>query len=331
MRSVAKGSYERFSSFEALWRGFDRYRRGKRRRSRVAAFDLDADRSILALHRDLRDGCYRPGGFDLDIIHDPKLRLIAAQPIRDCVLQQALIDDIGPTYERSFIDDSFACCSGRGPQRAILRHLQWSRRYRYRLALDIRRYFLSIHRPTLCGLIHRRLRDPRTRDLISLLIEAGAEVYRRPIAIEALGLEADPLPPDAGLPIGSYLSQWSGALYLDGLDHFIKRDLKFRAYLRYMDDLVLFENDPVRLEEARSSIAEWLSQHRRLELNPKRWAVTPTIQPSVYLGYRLSRSGILPSRKMKKRMKKRLRALARQGDRDRLFRSLQSYRALMTF
>lgn len=330
MRSVPAGSFERLTSFGTLWQAYGRHRRGKSRYPRVATFDLDADRHLLAFHRDLRRGAYAPGEYQLAVIHDPKTRLIAAQPIRDCVVQQALLDEIGSSYDRGFVDHAYACCAGRGPLRAVLKYLDWTRRCGYRLALDIRRYFLSIHRPTLCRLIHHRLRDERTRRLVAILVDSGAGVYRQPLAIEVLGLDAAPLPPAAGLPIGSYLSQWSGSLYLDGLDHFIKRTLKVHAYLRFMDDLTLFGDDAGELEAARGAIADWLRRERRLELNPKRGRVLPAAQPSVYLGYRVSRGGIVPSRKMKRRMKKRLRAVRQQGH-ARLERSLRSYRGLMTF
>ncbi len=330
MRSVPAGSFERLSSPEGLWRAWRQYRRGKSRQPRVAAFDLDADTHVFALHRQLRDGSYRPGRYDVSVIRDPKIRFIAAPALRDRVLQQALIDDIGNYYERGFIDDSYACCSGRGPHRAVLRYLGWTRKFRHRLSLDVRRYFLSIHRPTLCELIGRRLRDARTRELVELLLDHGGTVYRHPLAIETLNLPADPLPPDAGLPIGSYLSQWSGALYLDGLDHFVKRQLKIHAYLRFMDDVSLFSDDPEQLIECRETIAGWLQEQRRLTLNPKRWQVLPTAQPSIFLGYRVSRAGLIPGRKLMRRMRKRLRAL-RDQDPERLTRSLRSYRGLMTF
>lgn len=331
MRSVPAGSFERMTAVGTLWRAYQCYRRGKSRRQRVATFDLDADRHLFALRRDLRSGKYRPGSYSLSVIRDPKIRLISAQPIRDCVVQQALLDVIGPTYERAFIEHAYACLSERGPQRAVLQYLAWARRYRYRLSLDIRRYFLSIHRPTLLELIHRRLRatDRQTRQLVSILMESGSQVYRQPLARQVLKLDADPLPPEAGIPIGSYLSQWAGSLYLDGLDHFVQRELRIPSYLRYMDDFTLFAEDPHQLTTARSSIAQWLGVERRLELNPKRHAVVPTAQPSVFLGYRVSRAGIVPSRKMKKRMKKRVKAL--RGDPPKLARSLRSYKSLFTF
>lgn len=84
------------------------------------------------------------------------------------------------------------------------------------------------------------------------------------------------------------------------------------------------------MEKARGAVAEWLARERRLELNPKRWAVVPAAQPSTYLGFRVSRGGLQPSRKSRRRMRQRLRAVGEQG-RKKLGRSLRSYRGLMTF
>jgi hypothetical protein len=53
MRSVPAGSFERLSSFPGLWRAWQAYRRGKRRRPAVADFDIDADLELLALRENL--------------------------------------------------------------------------------------------------------------------------------------------------------------------------------------------------------------------------------------------------------------------------------------
>jgi hypothetical protein len=71
--------------------------------------------------------------------------------------------------------------------------------------------------------------------------------------------------------------------YLDGLDHFVKRDLKIAGYLRYMDDMALSGDDCDALLLARQRIAEWLQQERRLQLNPKRWDVLPNTAAGVFL------------------------------------------------
>ena len=102
------------------------------------AFDLDADRLLCALHAHSAER-YQPDPwvYGLSAIQE---RLIAAPSIRDrCT--SAVLDDIGPHYERGFIEHSYTGAKGRGPHRAVLRYQGWLRRYRYRLCLDIRRYF----------------------------------------------------------------------------------------------------------------------------------------------------------------------------------------------
>lgn len=113
MRSLKRGSVQHLSDTEALWEAFGRVRRAKRRTATVAAFDLEADRHVLALHRDLRAGRYRHGDFRLHVIRDPKTRFIAAAPVRDRVLHQALATELAPAYAPSFLDQHYACGTGR--------------------------------------------------------------------------------------------------------------------------------------------------------------------------------------------------------------------------
>jgi hypothetical protein len=43
-----------------------------------------------------------------------------------------------------------------------------------------------------------------------------------------------------GLPIGNLTSQFWGNCYLNPFDHFVKRELGCKGYLRYVDDFLLF-------------------------------------------------------------------------------------------
>ncbi len=328
MRSLPAGSFARLSSLAALWRAWLETRRGKRRQPRLAAFDVDADTHLIRLQRALAAETYQPAPYRLTIVHEPKTRLIAAPAIVDRIVQRALLDEIGPSYERSFIAHSFACCSGRGPHRAVLQYLAWTRSHRFRLSLDVRRYFASIEHATLQRLFARRLDDERTRALIARLLAAGGTVYQSPLAHSLPEFASDPIAPGCGMPLGGYLSHWSGALYLDGLDHFVKRRLKIGAYLRYMDDFTLFGDDASALAEAREAIADWLRSERKLELKPGCGAVQPTAQPSTFLGFRVSRAGLLPGPKAKRRLRQRLREAEALGP-DRLVRGLRAYRGVL--
>jgi len=327
VRSVPAGSFRRLCEPETLWAAWAEVRRGKRAGPGVAAFELDADRHLFALSRALRAGDWRPGAPALRTVRDPKLRLIAAPAVAERILHRALLDTIGPTYERAFIPQCFTRGPGAGMHHAAIAYLGALRRHPWRCQLDIARYFPSVDLGRLEALLFRRLADPDTRLVVTRLLDAGARVYRTATAREVLGP-----PPDGrrGLALGSYLSQWCGNFYLDGMDQFIKRELKIPGYLRYMDDFVLFAEDRVRLTQARGTLADWLAAERGLALKPKGGQVRPAHEPATFLGFRIGRPGISPGRKLRRRFAARVRIAAGQGE-AALERCLISYRGLLLF
>ncbi len=106
--------------------------------------------------------------------------------------------------------------------------------------------------------------------------------------------------------------------------------LKIPGYLRYMDDFVLFATERQRLEQAREAIRQWLTVERGLALNPKHGQLRPAHEPATFLGYRISRAGIAPSRKLRRRFRRRIEQAAGEGE-EALERCLQSYRGLLLF
>ena len=330
MRSVPADSFARLSAPDALWAAWRRVRRGKGRSPAVAEFAIEADRHVFALHRALRAGTYRPGAYRLSIVRDPKTRLIAAAPVVDRVVHQALVAALRPTFERRFVHQSYASRLGKGPHRACLAHLSLMRRARFRLALDVAQYFASIDHRVVRNLIEHRERDPDTRALVAATIARGGDVYRTPLARRVLGLDAAPQPPGVGLPIGSYFSQWAALLYLDGLDHYVLRVSKPVGYQRYCDDMALFDNDPDRLRAIRDDVARWLADERRLTLKRPDQQPAATTVPCTWLGYRVSRAGFSPGRKMRRRVVRNVRRAAAKGN-DALERTLASYRGLFAF
>jgi retron-type reverse transcriptase len=328
MYTVPAGSYHRLSTQEALWQAWRACRRGKRRHPSVAHFDIDCDRHLLALHRELVAQQYRPSPWRLRCIADPKTRLIAAPAVRDRVLHHAVLHEIGPVFERRYLEQSFATGQQRGPHRAALAFLGCMRRYAWRLHLDMQAYFLRISHVRLLALFATRLVDADTLALLHTLIVSGAQVYRSALAAATLGARCPTV--GYGLPLGSWLSQWCGNFFLDGLDHFVKRQLRIPGYQRYMDDCVLFAETPAQLLEARTAIRVWLHEQRGLALNPKRLSVEPTTAPAVFLGYRISRAGISPSRKLRRRLRQRLQSAASRGE-EALTRTIRSYQGLLVF
>lgn len=330
MRRIG-GAFERIIGIENLYGAWRDFRRGKRSRASVTRFSVEAERRLLQLHRALASRSYRPGPYRLHLIHEPKVRLVAAAPVCDRIVHHALYRQLAPALDRSLIDTSYACLPGRGTHRAVLGFLGAVRTHRYVLMLDIRHYFLSIDLGILNGILGRHLKEPRLLALCARVAESGRGIYDHPDVRAALGLEPGFPPPNAGLPIGNLTSQWWANHYLSGFDHFLKRELRVAHVQRYMDDITLFDDDRDTLSAAREQGRDWLWTQRRLRLKNPDAEVRSTDGVFEYLGYRISRRGIRPTRDAVLRAERRLSELARAGDQARVERSWASLMGWLKF
>ncbi len=328
MKSTAV-ALEAIGRWEALHNAWRSYRSGKRRRPDVASFELDAETLLLHLSREIMGGCYRHGCYDLLRIHDPKPRLIAVAPVRDRIVHTSVYKALAPSFESSLIQDTYACLKGRGAHRALFRYLEFLRHHRYLVHLDIRCYYPSVSHDLLLSVLEPRIRNLGVRRLVEVILRSGWELYRRPTARAFFGLpEIRPDTRPHGLPIGNLTSQWWGNQFLNGLDHFIKRTLKVKAYLRYMDDMVCFADEASVLRTWKREIRDWLHEERALSLHSGKGQIRPTKLPQDYLGYRVTREGYDLGMKVRKRIRKALPSLVREGP-ERLEKSLVAWRGAL--
>jgi len=211
--------FEKAFTPDALLAAFHAAARHKRGKRACFEFERRLAANLDALHRELHDGSYRPRPYFSFMVYEPKPRRIFAPAFRDLVVQHAVYAVVGPIFDRGFIDQSFACRVGYGTHKAAdyaQAALQACPRDGYTLKLDIRKFFYRIDRAVLRRQIERKVKDRRFVDLMMAFADHGEPV---------------------GIPIGNLLSQLYALIYLNPLDHFIKRELKCRAYLRYVDDL----------------------------------------------------------------------------------------------
>lgn len=281
--------------------------RGKRRRPDVAWFLYRRERQLAEIRRALAAGTWRPEPFEILFIRDPKPRTISRATIEDRVVHTALVELMGPLFMRSLLDDAFACRPGFGTHRAVLRLHRLMQRHRFAVHLDIRSYFASVDVTTLRSLLCRRVRDARFLAVVDHLLAAGAEVYRCPVVRAYSGLTKAWPPPGRGLPIGTLTSQLFAAhVYLNGLDHHVKRDLKVPGYARYVDDLLLFGNRRCDLLRWRSEVADWLRRERGLRLKHPNARILACAGHLDALGHRIRRDDIRPLPRALRRMKARV-------------------------
>ena len=277
--------YPQVCSWENLNEAWRKARRGKRGRWPAATFEYDLEENLLQIQRELRQKTYRPGVYTSFYIHDPKWRLISAAPFRDRVVHHALCNVIAPLFERRFIDDSYANRVGKGTHRALDRCQAAARRYRYVLPCDVVQYFPSIDHTLLRETLSRVIADPEVLWLVDRILESGVGVLSE--AYEMAWFPGDDLfaaNRARGLPIGNLTSQFWANCYLDPFDHYVKRDLRCKAYLRYVDDFVFFADDKRTLWAWREVAIKYLAG-LRLTIHEERAHPQPTSEGLPFLGF----------------------------------------------
>jgi len=312
-------------SFENLHRQYLACRRNKRNTANALRFEAQQEKQLILLREALADRTYRPGRSVCFVCKRPKLREIFAADFRDRVVHHVLVAYLEKIWEPVFIHDSYACRKGKGVHAGVKRLQTFMRqatangtRPAWYLQLDIRNYFMRIDKQVLFDLLAPKIGDPDalwlTRVLVfhdctqDYVIKGDANLLKRLPPHKSLFGCGQGL----GLPIGNLNSQFFANVYLNGLDQFVKHELKCRWYLRYCDDFVLLSTDRAQLVEWRARIEGYLRDTLRLELNPSRERLRPVSDGVDFLGYIVRRDYLLVRRRVAGHLCERLAVFEKQ-------------------
>ncbi len=277
--------YPQICDWENIERAYRRARRGKRGRAPAADFERKLEDNLVELQNELAQQTYQPGAYNSFYIHEPKRRLISAAPFRDRVVHHALCAVVEPLFERCFVYDSYANRVGKGTHRALDRCQEFARCYPFALQMDVVQFFPSIDHALMHAALARVIADERTLRLCDVILDSGVSVQTeeyRMVYFPGDDLLAVNRP--RGLPIGNLTSQFWANVYLDAFDQFVKRTLKCRAYLRYVDDFILFAGDKRTLWAWRAEIVEFLAG-LRLTAHAERAQPRPVTEGLPFLGF----------------------------------------------
>lgn len=282
-----KHLYSQVCSFENLLIAYYKARKGKRGKGHVAGFERNYEEQLFLLQNELLAKTYMPGSYDSFYVHEPKKRLISAAPFRDRVIHHALCNVIEPIWEPRFIDASFANRIGKGTHRALDKTTEYARKYRWFLQCDVKQFFPSIDHVLLRAELARLVADKDVLWLCDQILESGVGVLSEQYDMAYFpGDDLLAANRPRGLPIGNLTSQFLANVYLNSFDQFIKRELKSLAYLRYVDDFLLFGNDLEQLYQWREAIFQKMAS-LRLTLHEESAQVYPTQSGIPFLGFRI--------------------------------------------
>lgn len=183
-----------------------------------------------------------------------KQRVIIVPTFEELLVQHCIVSAMKPVISKGMYEHSYASLPGRGAHKGKQVIEKWirtdSKNCKYVLKMDIRHFFDSIPHDRLKAKLKKTIHDEKMLDLLHRIIDVT----------------------DVGIPLGFYTSQWLSNWYLQGLDHYIKEQLKAVHYMRYMDDMVVFGSNKQVLHRIRQAISVYLDQELGLELKSN-WQV----------------------------------------------------------
>ncbi len=289
--------YEDLITIENLFQAWDEFKKEKRSKGDVQAFERCLEDNIFGLRSKLSSKKYQHGIYQEFYVNDPKRRHIHKAQVRDRVVHHLLYKYLYELFDKSFIYDSYSCRVDKGTHRGVLRLGKFartiSRNFAYpcwALKLDIKKFFANVDHQILLDLLKQRVKDP---DILWLLLQI----------IDSFSSDSGE---GKGIPLGNLTSQVFANIYMNELDQFVKHTLKLKYYLRYADDFVILSTNKKSLERLITPLESFLKLRLKLDLHPNKIIFRKLSWGIDMLGYNVLPHYILPRRKTVKRMFKKI-------------------------
>ena len=146
------------------------------------------NRYLRKLLRDVRNGTYEVSDYDVfDKFTGEKWRTIYRLPMKDRIVQHAIMNYLEPVFRETFIIDTYSSIKGRDIHKALkrLKHmLKDNPDYLYCLSLDIHKCYPSLDQTLLKEKLAKKFEDKRLLNLLFKIVDSC----------------------DKGVPIGNYTS-----------------------------------------------------------------------------------------------------------------------------
>lgn len=314
-------------TFKNIYKAYLDCRKTKRNTINALKFEWNLEENISSLKKELEIRSYKPGRSICFVVKEPSPREIFAASFKDRVVHHLLIREIEQIGEKTLIYDTFSCRKNKGTHLAVERLKSFIKKTTenytkeaFYLQLDISGFFMAINHNILYKIfgemILRQKKSKQWKEEMMWL--AKAIIFHKPTQNYLVKSQASlfSLIPrrkslfgadkNKGLPIGNYSSQFFANLYLNKLDQFIKREIKCRYYVRYVDDFILLARNKNAFMGLEGKIDLFLKSELDLNLNLKKTKLFSVSKGIEFLGYFVKPGCVLVKQAVVKRLKNKL-------------------------
>lgn len=236
-----------------------------------------------------------------------KIRTIYKLPyFPDRIAQWAILQIIEPYILKKFTTDTYSSIPNRGIHQALIKLksnlYSDQKNTKYCLKLDIRHYYQSINHKILKEKLRWYFKD---KELLSLLDNIIDSINTADLEDLKNIYQNEEIDYKTGIPIGNYLSQYCGNIYLTKFDHWIKEQKGIKYYFRYMDDICIFHSSKDFLHSLFKEIEQYFKEIK-LKIKSNYQIFPSAIRGVDFVGYRVFPEYILLRKSTKLSMEKRM-------------------------
>jgi retron-type reverse transcriptase len=266
-------------TFQNIYKAYLACRKNKRNTINALQFEQNLIENLWGLHKELNAKTYTIGKSLCFLTSSPKLREVFASDFKDRIVHHILVGELEPLFERKFIHDVYNNRKAKGTHQAVEQAQRYMRQTPkgYYLQLDIKGFFYNLEKMILLEKLKKEVVGS-SLDVSSVLYLSSKVIFHDPtrdyvfkgdkskLALLPAHKTLFKIPKNRGLPIGNLTSQFFANVYMNDFDNFVKRKLKVKRYIRYVDDFVLFDESKERLAYLKNEIKEYLQKELKLTL-----------------------------------------------------------------
>ena len=286
--------YEKIYDYENLRRAHQNARRNKTWYKEVKMVDSNLDYYLGHIQELLKRKTYQTSEYEIFITNDTgKEREIYKLPyFPDRIVHWAIIQVVEPIFLKRLNGCTHSAIPNRGIHSAFEQLDNYMRSdvegTKYCLKLDVKKFYPSVDHTLLKKMYRTMFKDSNLLWLLDEIINStdGSK----------------------GVPIGNYLSQYSGNLFLSKFDRWLKEELRVKYYIRYMDDIVILHDDKQYLHDLFKKIVTYLKE-LNLEVKDNYQIFPSRVRGIDFVGYRHFGNYVLLRKSISKRLIRKMRDL----------------------
>ena len=304
-----KDLFNSICSMDNLYRAYQNAKSGKGWYKEVKQIEKRPFYYLAGLQYMLKNHLFKTSEYEIFILNEgKKKRDVYKLPFfPDRIAQWAILQVIEPFLVANMTTDTYSAIPGKGIQPIVndLRGYYKTKRVdgkkksvwvpsillsdeentRYCYKIDLHHYYQSINHEVLKQKVRKVFKDPELLWLLDEIADSINTATEEDLIELSLSGEIE-VDPNTGIPIGNYMSQYSGNFYLSSFDHWVKEELHVKHYYRYMDDVVIFASSKEELHEIHRKVTAYTRDYLHLNIKGN-YQIFPTKVRGVdFVGYR---------------------------------------------